>query len=188
MQTTTLPSPWSFGERIRMFLWELCWAVFCRWTPKPLHAWRLVWLRAFGAEVDGWAFVHQRARIQKPWLLKLGRDACVGDLAHIYNLGAVEIGPRAIVAQEAYLCTGTHAFDQPGVPLVTAPIQIGEAAFIGARSFVLPGVTVGEGAIVGACAVVTKDIEPFTVNGGNPSRQLHRIENPKAGTVAAPRS
>jgi putative colanic acid biosynthesis acetyltransferase WcaF len=171
-----------------MLLWEMCWTVFCRWTPKPLHVWRLIWLRAFGAEVDGWAFVHQRARIQKPWLLKLGRDACIGDLANIYNLGAVEIGARAIVAQEAYLCTGTHAFDQPDVPLVTAPIKIGEAAFIGARSFVLPGVTVGEGAIVGACAVVTKDIEPFTVNAGNPSRQLHRNDNPSAATVAAPRS
>lgn len=159
-----------------MLLWEVCWAAFCRWTPKPFHVWRLMWLRLFGAEVDGWAFVHQRARIQKPWLLKLGRESCIGDAANIYNLGRVEIGPHAIVAQETYLCTGTHAFDVPGRPLETMPIRIGQGAFVGARSFILPGVTVGASAIIGACSVVTKDIEPLTVNAGNPCRKLRQIE------------
>jgi putative colanic acid biosynthesis acetyltransferase WcaF len=178
-------SPWGVGERVRMLLWETCWALFCRWTPKPLHVWRLLWLRGFGAEVEGWAFVHQRARIQKPWLLKLGRDACLGDRANIYNLGRVVIGPRAIVAQEAYLCTGTHDFDRPDLPLVTEPIHIGEGTFVGARSFVLPGVTVGAGAIVGACSVVTRDVEPFTVNAGNPCRKLRSIERPTTHGDAA---
>lgn len=169
-------SPWSLGERIRMLLWEVCWACFCRWTPKPLHVWRLMWLRLFGTETDGWAFVHQRARIQKPWLLKLGRDACIGDRANLYNLGPIEIGARAIIAQEAYLCTGTHAFDRPDLPLVTKPIRIGAGAFIGARSFILPGIVVGDGAIVGACAVVTRNIKPFTVNAGNPCREQGTIQ------------
>jgi putative colanic acid biosynthesis acetyltransferase WcaF len=182
LQTTTHTSPWGLGERIRMLLWEGCWLVFCQWTPKPLHVWRLMWLRLFGAEVDGWAFVHQRARIQKPWLLKLGRDACIGDRANLYNLGPVEIGARAIVAQEAYLCTGTHDFARSDVPLVTEPIRIGEGAFVGARSFILPGMTVGAGAIVGACSVVTKDIESFTVNAGNPSRKLRGVEQASGTT------
>ena len=178
-------SPWGLGERIRMLLWEVCWRLFCQWTPKPLHVWRLMWLRLFGAQVEGWAFVHQRARIQKPWLLKLGDGACIGDRANIYNLGPVEIGPRAIVAQEAYLCTGTHAFEKPGVPLVTKPIRIGEDAFVGARSFILPGIVVGAGAIIGACSVVTKDVEAATVNAGNPCRKLKRIETPSASDPLA---
>lgn len=165
-----------------MLLWEVCWRLFCQWTPKPLHRWRLRWLRMFGAQVAGWAFVHQRARIQKPWLLQLGEGACVGDRANIYSLGPVAIGARAIVAQEAYLCTGTHDFSRPDVPLVTRPIRIGEGAFIGARSFVLPGVVVGAGAIVGACSVVTKDVEPFTVNAGHPCRKLRAIERPTSAS------
>ena len=176
LQTTTHTSPWGFGERLRMLLWEACWCFFCQWTPKPLHGWRLLWLRLFGAEVDGWAFVHQRARIQKPWLLKLGDGACLGDRTNIYNLGPVEIGARTVVAQEAYLCTGTHAFGVPGLPLETAPVRIAEDVFVGARSFVLPGVTVGAGAIIGACSVVTKDVEAFTVNAGNPCRKLRTRE------------
>jgi putative colanic acid biosynthesis acetyltransferase WcaF len=155
-----------------MLLWEICWALFCRWTPKPLNPWRLFWLRLFGATIDGTPFVHQRARIPIPWNLTLRDRACLGDGAHAYCLGEIEIGAGATIAQEAYLCTGTHRFDNPTLPLVTAKITIGDGAFVGARAFILPGVTVGAGAIVGACAVVTKDVGAGTVNAGNPSRPI----------------
>ena len=65
------------------------------------------------------------------------------------------IGARATVAQEAYLSAASHDFDDPNMPLVAAKITIGEDAFIGARAFVLPGVTVGPRAIIGACSIVT---------------------------------
>jgi putative colanic acid biosynthesis acetyltransferase WcaF len=78
----------------------------------------------------------------------------------------------ATVAQEAYLCTGTHDFSNPARPLQTSKILIGKSAFVGARAFVMPGVTIGEKAIVGACSVVTKDVHANTCVAGNPARLI----------------
>src|SRR5688572_8769954 len=107
-QVTAYSSPWTLDQRVRMLLWESCWRLFCAWTPKPFNAWRLFWLRLFGATVNGRPFVHQRARVQIPWNLTLHHRACLGDGAVAYSLGAIEIKAHATVAQEAYLCTGTH--------------------------------------------------------------------------------
>ena len=75
---------------------------------------------------------------------------------------------RATVAQEVYLSAGTHDFDRPEMPLVAGKIIIGEDAFIGARAFVLPGITIGARSVVGACSVVTKDVPADVVAAGNP--------------------
>jgi len=165
-------SPWPFADRVLRLLWEFSWCFFCLWTPKPLNQWRLFWLRAFGARIDGTPFIHQRARISVPWNLIVHDRAMIGDRANINTLGQIEIGARAIVAQETYLSSGSHDFDHPAVPLMTAKITIGEEAFIGARTFVMPGVTIGSRALIGACSVVTKDIPDNVVAAGNPCRVL----------------
>jgi len=173
-QKSAYDSPWSGSERVFRMLWEVCWFLFCSWTPKPLNEWRLFWLRVFDAKIDGTPFVHQRARIAIPWNLTLHDRACLGDRANAYTLGPIEIGARATVAQEAYLSTGSHAFNQPGMPLVTAKIVIGEDAFVGARAFILPGVTVGARSVIGACSVVTRDVPPDVIAAGNPCKVLHQ--------------
>jgi putative colanic acid biosynthesis acetyltransferase WcaF len=172
-QKSAFDSPWSGNQRALRVLWELCWIIFCAWTPKPFNEWRLFWLRVFDAKIDGKPFVHQRARIAIPWNLTLHDRACLGDRANAYNLGEIEIGARATVAQEAYLSTGSHDFSQSGMPLVTAKITIGDDAFIGARAFVLPGVTIGARSVIGACSVVTHNVPENVVAAGNPCRVLH---------------
>lgn len=155
-----------------MLLWECCWTLLCSWTPKPLNRWRLFCLRLFGATIHGTPFVHQRARIAIPWNLILHHRACLGDRANAYSLDRIEIGEGATVAQEAYLCTGTHDFTDSALSLVTRPIVIGRGAFIGARAFLMPGVTIGQNAIVGACSVVTRDVPADVRVAGNPGRNL----------------
>jgi putative colanic acid biosynthesis acetyltransferase WcaF len=173
-QASSYESPWSLGHRVKTLLWELAWCTLCSWTPKPLNPWRLLVLRVFGARIHGRPFVHQRARIQHPWKLHLHHRACLGDRSNAYTLGPITLHEGCTVAQEAYLCTGTHDFDAGETPLQTAPIVVGARAFIGARAFVLPGVTVGEGAVVGAMAVVTRDVPAGTRVAGNPARELRR--------------
>src|SRR2546421_5315957 len=171
-QKSAYDSPWTVSQRFMRVLWELCWIIFCVWTPKPLNQWRLFWLRVFDAKIDGTPFVHQRARIEIPWNLTLHDRACLGDRANAYSLGEIEIGARATIAQEVYLSGGTHDFSRPEMPLVAAKITIGEDAFIGARAFVLPGETIGARSVIGACSVVTKDVPENVVAAGKPCRVI----------------
>ncbi len=165
-------SPWSRHERFWRVLWEFCWFAFCLWTPKPANEWRLFWLRVFGATIHGQPFVHQRARIEIPWNLTLHDRACLGDRTNAYSLGEIEIGARATIAQEVYLSTGSHDFTSSNIPLVTAKITVGEDAFVGARAFVMPGISIGARSVVGACSVVTKDLPPDVFAAGNPCKVL----------------
>jgi putative colanic acid biosynthesis acetyltransferase WcaF len=171
-QKSSAHSPWALGARVKMLLWEMCWTMLCAWTPKPLNPWRIFWLKCFGARIYGHPFVHQRARIKIPWNLTLYDRACLSDRTNAYTLGEIILYEHATAAQEAYLCTGTHAFDQPAQNLVTAPIIIGAGAFVGARAFIMPGITIGEGAIVGACSVVTRSVPAGETVAGNPARIL----------------
>lgn len=111
-----------------------------------------------------------------PWNLTMNHRACLGDRANAYCLDCVEIQEGATVAQEAFLCTGTHDFNQPSLPLVTRPVIVGRGAFVGARAFIMPGVTIADGVVVGACSVVTRDFGAGTRIAGNPARML---PNPK---------
>lgn len=169
-QADAYASPWPLRRRLELLLWDYVWALACRWTPKPLNPWRLLILRLFGAEIHGTPFVHQRARITQPRNLVLHHRACLGDGAHAYALGRIVLQAGATIAQEAYLCTGTHDFASARLSLQTAPIVVGGGAFVGARAFVLPGLTLGEDCVVGAMAVVTRDVPPGAIVTGNPAR------------------
>jgi putative colanic acid biosynthesis acetyltransferase WcaF len=98
--------------------------------------------------------------------------SCLGDRSNAYSLGKIVILEGATVAQEAYLCTGTHDFKDPSLQLITKPITIGKNSFIGARAMVLPGVRIGEQAIVGAMSVVSKDVPDHQIVAGNPAKNI----------------
>ena len=100
--------------------------------------------------------------------------ACLGERAFAYSLGAIEIMEGATVAQEAYLCTGTHDFNDSSFQLITKKITIEDSAFIGVRAMIMPGITIGKNAIVGAQAVVTKNVPDNEIFAGNPARKISR--------------
>lgn len=129
-------------------------------------------LKVFGANLSGIPFIHSTARIQIPWNLTMQHRACLGECANAYSLGKIEILKGATVAQEAYLCTGTHDFQDFSLQLITKPITIGENSFIGARAMILPGVSIGKQAIVGAMSLVSKDVTDFQIVAGNPAKKI----------------
>jgi len=98
--------------------------------------------------------------------------ACLGEYANAYSLGKIKIMEGATIAQEAYLCTGTHDFNDPSLQLITKSITIGKNAFIGARAMILPGVCIGDRAIVGAMSVVPKDVPNHQIAAGNPAKKI----------------
>ena len=161
--------------RIALLIWQIIWATLFRLTPKNLSAWRVSLLRLFGCRASGTPHVSASAIIKMPWNLTLEDRACLGPGSEVYNLGYVTLRAGSTIAQQAYLCTGSHDFTHPHMPLVVGDIEVGQDAFIGARAFILPGVIIGEGAVIGACAVVTKTVDPYTVVAGNPAKIIGTI-------------
>ena len=98
--------------------------------------------------------------------------ACLGEKSVAYSLGRVEIMEAATVAQEVYLCTGSHDFESTDMQLITKSITIEKNAFIGVRAMILPGVKIGMNAIVGAQAVVCKNVPKNEIFAGNPARKI----------------
>ena len=117
-------------------------------------------------------FIHSTARIQVPWNLTMKHRACLGERANAYSLGKIKIMEGATIAQESYLCTGTHDFNDPSLQLITKPITVGKNAFIGARAMILPEVCIGERVIVGAMSVVSKDVPDHHIVAGNPAKKI----------------
>ena len=98
--------------------------------------------------------------------------ACLGERANAYSLGTIVIMEGATVAQEAYLCTGTHDFNDSSFQLITKKITIEDSAFVGVRAMIMPGITIGKNGIVGAQSVVTKNVRPNQIVAGNPAREI----------------
>ena len=177
--------PYGRAEYAGRVLWTLALPLF-RFSPRPFFGWRRFVLRLFGARIGNGAHVYPSARVYLPWNLTLGAEASIGEWALIYNLGPVTIGDRATISHRAHLCAGTHDYLDPALPLLRLPIVIGPQAWVCADAFIGPGVTVGEGAVIGAAAVVTRDVEAWSVVGGNPARLIkRRILNPRPGSAGA---
>jgi putative colanic acid biosynthesis acetyltransferase WcaF len=170
------PSLHSWQNRVGRLLWSVVWALLFRPSPRVFHAWRRWLLRLFGAKIAGEAYPYPSAKIWGPWNLEMGSQSCLGPDVDCYCVDKVVIGPRATVSQYSFLCTATREYRDLDMPLVTAPIIIGEGAWVAADVFIGPGVTIGEGAVVGARSSVYRNVGPWTVVGGNPSRLIAKRE------------
>ena len=140
-----------------------------RFSPRPCFGWRAFLLRCFGAKIGRQVHIYSSATIYFPWNLEAGDYSAIGEHAFIYNLGRVTLGARATISHRAHLCAGTHDYTKADFPLLRLPITIGEQVWICADAFVGPGVTIGEGAILGARAVAMQDVAPWVIAAGNPA-------------------
>ncbi|MDF0532149.1 DapH/DapD/GlmU-related protein [Tsukamurella sp. 8F] len=137
------------------------WTVLMRWWfPARL---RPPVLRAFGAQIGPNVLIRHDVKIHWPWKLTVGADSWIGEGTWIIDLEPVTIGSDACVSQGVLLCTGSHDRHSPGFEYDNAPVTIGDRVWLAARSAVLRGVTVGDGATVGATALVVRDVPPGAV-------------------------
>ena len=155
-------------------LHRLFWNVTSMFLFRPFSLpvfrnWRRFVLILFGAKIGKGSIVHSSAKIWAPWNLQMGQLSCIGPYTRIYNPGNIVIGNKVAISQYSYLCTATHAYETKLNTLYWTPIIIQDRAWVAAEAFIGPGVTIGEGAVVGARAAVFKDVEPWTVVGGNPA-------------------
>lgn len=164
-------------NRLVRMLWGCVYVICFRQSPIwMLRKWRVFLLRLFGAKIGKTCRIDPTCKIWAPWNLKMGSHSCLADSVDCYSVSPIIIGNHVTVSQRSYLCSASHNIHQLDLPLIHQPIQIQDHAWICAQAFIGPGVTIGEGAIVGACAVVTKDVEAWTVVAGNPARFIKKRE------------
>lgn len=181
-------SPHSAGNRLARAVWGCVWVVLFRPSPRPLHRWRNWLLRLFGASLHPSSRVYPRARVWLPRNLAMGRHACIADDVDVYCVAPISVGDYSTVSQYSYLCAASHDFDDVYHPLTAAPIVIGRRCWLAADVFVAPGVTIGDGAVVGARSSVFGDLPAWTVCAGTPARPLRprRISASDFGEGAQP--
>jgi putative colanic acid biosynthesis acetyltransferase WcaF len=159
----------SLRDRIRRSIWNLCWAVFYRLSPRPFHGWRSMLLRLFGANMGPACHFYPGSKVWAPWNLICADQVTAADGVEIYNPAPVTLGSHAILSQGAFLCGATHDYDHPAFPLLAYAMQMGAYGWVCARASVAPGVQIGEGAVLGLGSVATRNLEPWTIYAGVPA-------------------
>ena len=168
-------TPYSRSNKLRRFVWNLVWACLARPFPRSMAmGWKRFLLRLFGAKITNTANVYASAKIFMPWNLEMKDYACIASGVDCYNAASITIGINATVSQRVYLCTASHNISSSRHEQIEKPIIIEDRAWIAAEAFIGPGVIIGEGAVVGARAAVFKDVESWTVVGGNPAKFIKK--------------
>lgn len=126
--------------------------------------------KACGARVN----VEKGANFETGWELEVGDDSSLGVRCSIpYNL---KVGKDVMMAPEVVILGENHEFERMDVPMRLQgskkypPVRIEDDVWIGTRAIIMPGLTIGRGAIIGAGSVVTKDVPPYAICAGNPAR------------------
>ncbi len=165
----------SRKNQLARFLWAITWFLLARPLPRSIgRSWKLFLLRSFGAKVHKTAHVYSSVRIYAPWNLEMHAFSCLAPDVDCYNVDKVIIGEHTTVSQKTYLCTASHDISKNNNPLITSPIIIEDQVWIGASAFIGLGVTIKQGAVVGATASVYKDVEPWIIVGGNPAKLIKK--------------
>src|SRR5579875_2176941 len=164
----------SLSNRLQRQVWNICWLLLYRPSPRPFHAWRAMLLRSFGATLGPDCHFYPGSRVWAPWNLLCADHVAAGDGVEIYNPSPIHLGSHVILSQDAYLCGATHDYNDPAFPLLAFTMTVEPYAWICARASVAPGVRVGEGAVLGLGSVATRDLEPWTVYSGNPAQPIRQ--------------
>ena len=164
----------STNNKLHRLFWLTTWFVLCRWTPNPMHRWRILILRLFGAKIGSNNFVYPSCKIWAPWLLDTGDVVTIGPGVEIYNPGGVKLGHHSILSQDVYLCGATHDYNSVEFTYIKRAIILEPYVWICAKAIVLPGVICSEGCVLGAASITSKNLDPWNVYAGNPAKWVKK--------------
>ena len=138
-------------------------------SPTPCFGWRRLLLRLLGGRIAPSAKVYPSTRIWAPWNLTMEQGSCLGPEVYCYSVAPVFLRSDSTVSFRTFLCTASHDIRHPQRPLVVGPICLERGAFVFADAFIGMNVTVGEGAVVAARAVIVRNVASYDIVGGNPA-------------------
>jgi len=168
----------SLKSKLGRVIWNVVWLLLFRLTPRGnlFRPWRIALLKLFGAKVQWSSNVLPSCKIWQPWNLTMGAYACLSENVDCYTVAPIVIGEQTTISQGVKLCTAGHDITSKIMELTYKPITIGANVWVAGWSIILPGVTIGEGAVVGAGSVVTRDVAPWSVVAGNPAKFVKKRE------------
>lgn len=140
----------------------------------PSHAVRRFFYRRSGMVLPKSSSVHWRAELYAPQSVVVGEHCIIGDACFLDGRSGITLGENVNIGSHVSIYTRQHDVDSPDFAEVGGPVTVGDYVWIASHALVLPGVTIGEGAVVAAAAVVTRDVAPYTLVGGNPARIIRQ--------------
>jgi|SaaInlStandDraft_1057018.scaffolds.fasta_scaffold116225_2 putative colanic acid biosynthesis acetyltransferase WcaF len=160
------------NQILRMF-WRISWCIISFLFPrKSFNFIKILLLKLFGANIHFDSIVYSDVKIFMPWNLEMKEFSCLGPKVDCYNVAKIKIGANTTISQKTTLCSASHDITKINNPLITSPITIEDQVWVASEAFIGPGVKIGQGSVVGARSCVFKDIYPWTVVGGNPSKLI----------------
>jgi putative colanic acid biosynthesis acetyltransferase WcaF len=161
-------------------LYRLGWRVFSLFLFRPFslpffNGWRIFLLKCFGSEIGHNCNIYASAYIPSPKNLIMGVHSTLGPEVKLH-FGKTIIGNKVTVSQRAYLCSATHETNSVNTPFIAGEIIIKDFVWIAAEAFIMSNVVINEGAIVGARSAVFKDVDAWSIIGGNPAKFIKKRE------------
>jgi putative colanic acid biosynthesis acetyltransferase WcaF len=169
LSTFSLPGEFRGRSAFVVQLWWLVQATLFGCSPQFLYGWRRFLLRLFGASIGKHVLIRPTAKVQFPWKLTIGEWSWIGDDVVLYSLGQITIGSHSVISQRSYICAGSHRYDSKSFDILAKPVTIESEVWIATDCFVAPGVTIGNGAMVGARSTVLTNLPAGTVCFGSPA-------------------
>ena len=163
-----------------VMLWWLVQAIAFPLSLHNFNSFRCFLLRLFGAEIGRGVVIRPSARFIYPWKVAIGDYSWIGDDVVFYSVDRITVGCHCVISQKSYLCTGSHDISDRSFALITAPIAIGNGAWVATDCFVAAGVNIGSNSVIGARSSVMKSIPSRQVAWGTPCipRYLRQIKVP----------
>lgn len=161
-------------KNISLVLYRVAWIIVynitAKWLPDFFSPYRIFLLKIFGAKISFKTLICKGVRIDIPNNLEMGVYSAIGQNVWLYNFSKITIGSNTVISQGTVVCTASHNYGSSTMDLFSKPISINDYVWVAAECFILPGITIGKGAVVGSRSLVTKDIPEFEVHAGNPCK------------------
>jgi acetyltransferase-like isoleucine patch superfamily enzyme len=149
-----------------------------RWVSHvPSHMFRKLFYRLSGVKIGKGSTIHMWANFFEPNGIRIGSDTIIGDHVFLDGRAPLIIGSHVDIASSVMIYNSEHDLESADFSAKTEPVEIMDYVFIGPRAIILPGVKIGNGAIIAAGAVVTKDVPDFAIVGGVPAKIIGERKN-----------
>ena len=159
------------GNAISRTLWYFINVMVLK-GPMPFMRPKRFWLRVFGAKIGKGLVIKPHVSVKYPWNLEIGDNVWLGENVWIDNLGKVKIGSNVCISQGAMIMSGNHNFSKSNFELMVKEISIEDGAWLGAKSLVCQGVTVGSHAVLSVSSVASENLDPYSIYRGNPATKV----------------